>query len=76
MQMFGSTGTAMVMTSKADVSSCRLPVFNARANRLQVDYNSWVESNKGRRLAASLSKDVVLAEGTFPISVTLLGRRN
>lgn len=27
------------------------------------DYNSWVESNKGRKLAASLDKDVVLAEG-------------
>ncbi|KAK3942242.1 Anp1-domain-containing protein [Diplogelasinospora grovesii] len=27
------------------------------------DYNSWVESDKGRRLAASLDKDVVLAEG-------------
>ncbi|CAG9999358.1 unnamed protein product [Clonostachys byssicola] len=27
------------------------------------DYNSWVESDKGLRLAASLDKDVVLAEG-------------
>lgn len=27
------------------------------------DYNSWVESDKGRKLAASLDKDVVLAEG-------------
>ncbi|KAM0285602.1 hypothetical protein ACHAQH_001308 [Verticillium albo-atrum] len=27
------------------------------------DYNSWVESNKGRILANKLSKDVVLAEG-------------
>lgn len=27
------------------------------------DYNSWVESDKGRRLSASLDKDVVLAEG-------------
>ena len=27
------------------------------------DYNSWVESSKGRRLAAGLNKDVVLAEG-------------
>ncbi|KAK2594424.1 hypothetical protein QQS21_007878 [Conoideocrella luteorostrata] len=27
------------------------------------DYNSWVESDKGRRLADSLDKDVVLAEG-------------
>lgn len=29
-----------------------------------VDYNSWQESEKGLRLAASLDKDVVLAEGT------------
>jgi hypothetical protein len=28
-----------------------------------VDYNSWVESDKGRKLANSLDKDVVLAEG-------------
>ncbi|KAH8671051.1 Anp1-domain-containing protein [Xylariales sp. PMI_506] len=27
------------------------------------DYNSWVESEKGLKLAASLEKDVVLAEG-------------
>ncbi|KAJ9660442.1 hypothetical protein H2198_002560 [Neophaeococcomyces mojaviensis] len=27
------------------------------------DYNSWIESDKGRRLQASLDKDVVLAEG-------------
>ncbi|POR34646.1 Mannan polymerase II complex ANP1 subunit [Tolypocladium paradoxum] len=27
------------------------------------DYNSWVESDKGRRLAESLDKDVVLVEG-------------
>ena len=30
---------------------------------LIVDYNSWVESDKGRKLAASLDKDIVLAEG-------------
>lgn len=27
------------------------------------DYNSWIESDKGRKLASSLDKDVVLAEG-------------
>ncbi|KPM44728.1 hypothetical protein AK830_g1807 [Neonectria ditissima] len=27
------------------------------------DYNSWVESDKGRKLASNLPKDVVLAEG-------------
>ena len=29
------------------------------------DYNSWIESDKGRKLAASLDKDVILAEGIF-----------
>lgn len=29
------------------------------------DYNSWVESDRGRKLAASLDKDVVLAEGAL-----------
>ena len=33
-----------------------------------VDYNSWVESDKGRRLANSLDKDVVLAEGLYRTS--------
>lgn len=27
------------------------------------DYNSWQESDTGRKLASSLSKDIVLAEG-------------
>lgn len=27
------------------------------------DYNSWQESETGRKLAASLDKDVILAEG-------------
>ncbi len=27
------------------------------------DYNSWIESDKGRKLAAGLPKDTVLAEG-------------
>lgn len=33
------------------------------SNHVTVDYNSWVESAKGRKLAAKLDKDVVLAEG-------------
>ncbi|CRK38466.1 hypothetical protein BN1708_007789 [Verticillium longisporum] len=32
------------------------------------DYNSWIESNKGRMLANKLSKDVVLAEGTYSMT--------
>ena len=38
----------------------------SNSNMGAVDYNSWVESDKGRRLAASLDKDVVLAEGSSP----------
>ena len=29
----------------------------------KVDYNSWIESDTGRKLADSLDKDIVLAEG-------------
>lgn len=36
---------------------------NGRDIEGRFDYNSWVESDKGRRLAASLDKDVILAEG-------------
>lgn len=28
-----------------------------------VDYNSWQESEEGRKLTAGLDKDIVLAEG-------------
>lgn len=28
-----------------------------------VDYNSWIESDTGRKLADSLDKDIILAEG-------------
>jgi hypothetical protein len=28
-----------------------------------VDYNSWIESDKGLRLAASLPKDAIIVEG-------------
>ena len=39
---------------------------------MAVDYNSWVESAKGRRLAKSLDPDVVLAEGRFsPLFICL-----
>lgn len=37
-----------------------------------VDYNSWVESDKGRKLAASLDKDVVLAEGRTQTRIVIL----
>lgn len=53
-----------------EVQRCRDAVLTIDT----VDYNSWVESAKGRKLAAKLDKDVVLAEGTvlpgllFPVS--------
>lgn len=56
----------MVVISKEDVSFSPFSmVFVASANCSLVDYNSWIESDKGRKLAASLPKDVVLAEGAF-----------
>jgi len=36
------------------------------------DYNSWVESKQALKLAASLPKDVVLAEGIFPLLFVIL----
>ena len=36
-----------------------------KAKPYVVDYNSWIESDTGRKLADSLDKDVVLAEGTL-----------
>ena len=36
-----------------------------------VDYNSWQESEKGLRLAASLDKNVVLAEGVIRVKSNL-----
>lgn len=32
------------------------------------DYNSWQESETGRKLTASLDKDIVLAEGMIVLS--------
>jgi hypothetical protein len=54
----------MALTLKADVGfDVTSSKSNAKLTCLSVDYNSWVESDKGRRLANSLDKDVVLAEG-------------
>jgi len=33
------------------------------AYSVPVDYNSWQESERGLKLASTLSKDIVLAEG-------------
>lgn len=48
---------------KADVSSIGREWEIPLLTHITVDYNSWVESEKGLKLAASLPKDVVLAEG-------------
>ena len=41
-----------------------------------VDYNSWQESPEGIKLASSLSKDVVLAEGKLHQTVYLYHHLN
>lgn len=51
------------------------------ANHDSVDYNAWIESDQGRKLAASLDKDVVLAEGklmvvvSYVLTLLLIARR-
>jgi hypothetical protein len=30
-----------------------------------VDYNSWIETDKSRKLTSTLSKDIILAEGQY-----------
>ena len=66
MQTFGSTDT--VMGTILRVVVCCKPfalrlIHETHAYPSAVDYNSWIESDKGRRLRASLGPDVVLAEG-------------
>ena len=38
-------------------------ILSARSNLSSVDYNSWQETDQGRKLAATLDKDTILAEG-------------
>jgi hypothetical protein len=68
-QTFGSTGTVTAMMLKVAVC-CTIPsgVGLSCASLLTfssflVDYNSWIESDKGRRLRETLDPDTVLAEG-------------
>jgi len=65
-QTFGSIGTRRAVTSKGDVSLERSPNITPNdvliASNI-VDYNSWVESDQGRRLRKKIGDDVVLAEG-------------
>lgn len=37
--------------------------LETRTDHSAVDYNSWVESAKGRKLSSKLDRDIVLAEG-------------
>lgn len=63
----------MVATSRADVSrtySKRDETYSTDSGA--VDYNSWVESPKGRKLTAKLDKDVVLAEGAEHLLISFL----
>ena len=62
MQTFGSTGTGMVVISRVVV--CILfYILSDILLTYAVDYNSWIESDKGRRLRANLDPNIVLAEG-------------
>lgn len=62
-QTSGSTVMRTTSILKADVSSIGREWEIPLLTHITVDYNSWVESEKGLKLAASLPKDVVLAEG-------------
>lgn len=65
-------------TLKADVSPTYrtyLQEIFVLTYALKVDYNSWVESEKGLKLAATLPKDVVLAEGTYTLLHTACASR-
>lgn len=60
-QIFGFIDMRMVEISRVDVMHSILIDFFLLT--FSVDYNSWQESEKGLRLAASLDRDVILAEG-------------
>ena len=55
------------------VATCTYPLIDIWFHRYvdgrdiegRFDYNSWQESDAGRKLAASLGPDVVLAEGEW-----------
>lgn len=53
----------MVAISKVDVRQMCLTIATQFSNLNAVDYNSWQESEQGLRLASTLDKNVVLAEG-------------
>lgn len=52
------------MILRVAVCACPFPCFGSIIYRLSlVDYNSWIESDKGRRLRQTLDPDTILAEG-------------
>lgn len=64
LQTFGSTATETMSISRDDVSLRQLErTITSYLYLRTVDYNSWIETDKGRKLANSLDKDIVLAEG-------------
>lgn len=63
MQTFGSIGTRTDAILRANVSTEECIYDGVTLIHFPVDYNSWIESDRGRKLADSLDKDVVLAEG-------------
>lgn len=58
-------------TLRASVSWVSFSHSRRQLNIRTVDYNSWQESETGRKLADSLDKDVVLAEGALSARICL-----
>lgn len=54
-----------------DTQTSHLLHFVSLLTTTAVDYNSWVESERGLKLAASLDKDMVLAEGITLVATEL-----
>lgn len=53
----------IIEISKEDVGGLHLVTTYDYADMDPVDYNSWIESDKAKKLAASLDKDTVIVEG-------------
>ena len=62
-QISGFIGMRTDGILRASVREASIPRYLQEADLSLVDYNSWIESDTGRKLADSLPKDVILAEG-------------
>lgn len=64
-QIFGfiDMRTAATLRANVIIPDRDFRNFVGSAYRIPVDYNSWQESERGLKLASTLSKDTVLAEG-------------